>query len=353
MSNKDLGKVIGIQIAPWKSVHDGSPEGSIEIQMDGADADTEGYALYLRHENGMAIHNRDYVTEAGAVMHARATAKELGVKVEPYGWQVGLVHMGPAVVIDDTKAFESFALKQDFIKDVQRYDRFHPYFANQYGHYDTKNARVMWDGAVAWTAALFELQGKPLDYLNGNEIRVTVEGRTGVGKSAVCGLIEQFLSTIDVPVQWKNGDHAKGTATKPWQQELKEFGSTVKIVERNLVPRIIYEEAQQEHVNAAGVLTETQVKRIDGWAAQADVPAAGLTFGNLDEDSEVVRTYIQAAVDHYVNPNMLGLEKDDPDRDTKLSAFKASLVDHLLEHRASVERFEVRVKHFIADHNAT
>lgn len=91
MSEKDLGKVIAIQIAPFKVLENGS----IVAQFDGADSDTDGYGVYLRHENGMAIHSKDRATEADAIKRARELCKEYGVKVEPYQWQNGLVHMGP------------------------------------------------------------------------------------------------------------------------------------------------------------------------------------------------------------------------------------------------------------------
>ena len=95
MSEKDLGIVIAIQIAPFEELENGS----IEVQFDGADADTDGYGVYLRHENGMAIHSKDCKTEADAIKRARELCKEYGVKVEPYQWQNGLVHMGPPAVI--------------------------------------------------------------------------------------------------------------------------------------------------------------------------------------------------------------------------------------------------------------
>jgi hypothetical protein len=240
MSNKDLGKVIAIQVAPWKYVADGSPEGSIEIQMEGADQETKGYGIYTRHENGMAVHNRDYETEAAAVREAKIISKELGVKVEPYGWQVCLVHMGPDIVVDDSQAFEAFALRQNFIKDVQRYDFKHPdkHKAGKYGHYDTANARVIWDGAVAWTVAVMGHLGMSRDYLNGGDVRVVVEGRTGVGKSALCGIIAEKMKALGIHVTWNEQEYESNRQDRPWEVELQELlvGGTVRIVERNLVP---------------------------------------------------------------------------------------------------------------------
>lgn len=339
MSNKDLGKVIGVQLAPWKKVEDGSPEGSIEIQVDGADADTEGYGVYLRHENGMAMHKVDRVVEADAVKTARHLAKEYGVKVEPYGWQVGLVHMGPDIIVDDTKAFESFALKQNFIKDVQRYDQYHPYYANQYGHYDTKNARVMWDGAVAWTLAVLGYAGIPRDYLNGGDIRVVVQGRTGVGKSALCGIICDKLRVLGIPVTWNDEEYETAVKAEPWEALFQQqcVGATVRVVEKNLVPRIVYESMQTERIRPAGVIQEVQNKGV--------VDEVSISMEGSEEE---VRTFIRAAVDHYLNPNMLNIASDDPHRDTKLNAIKAALVDHLYETRQNCDvSFEKRVKAFI------
>lgn len=92
MSEKDLGKVIAIQIAPFEELENGS----IEVQFDGANADTDGYGVYLRHENGMAIHSKDCKTEADAIKLARELCKDRRVFVEPYQWQIGIVHMAVA-----------------------------------------------------------------------------------------------------------------------------------------------------------------------------------------------------------------------------------------------------------------
>uniref|UniRef100_A0AAU7PH80 Uncharacterized protein n=1 Tax=Burkholderia phage vB_BgluM-SURPRISE13 TaxID=3159457 RepID=A0AAU7PH80_9VIRU len=330
MSNKDLGKVIAIQVAPFKELE----QGSVEVQFDGADADTDGYGIYLRHENGMAMHSRDCTTEAEAVRQARELCKEFRVKVEPYGWQVGLVQMGPDVIVDDTKAFESFALKQNFIKDVQRYDQYHPYYANQYGHYDTKNAKVMWDGAVAWVLAVLGHAGFPRDYLNGGDIRVVVQGRTGVGKSALCGIICDKLRVLGIPVTWNDEEYETAVKAEPWEALFQQqcVGATVRVVEKNLVPRIAYEDMQAERGSVMGVLQEIQHKGVE------------------DES----HYFIRAAVQHYINPNMLNIPADDPDRDAKMSAIVSALVDYLYEtHQENAGlKFEQRVKNFIRQRNA-
>lgn len=247
MSNKDLGNVIAIQVAPWKHIEDGSPEGSIEIQVEGADQETKGYGVYSRHENGMAMHRIDFDFEAAAVKYATALCNDFGVKIEPYGWQVGTVHFGPDLVVDDSRAFEAFALRQNFIKDVQRYDFDHPdkAKAGQYGHYDTATARVMWDGAVAWTVAMMGHLGMSRDYLNGGDIRVVVEARTGVGKSAICGILADKLKSLGIDYDWKDEESEKNLQERPWEVVLLDLLPTkVKIVERNLVPTQVYKQME-------------------------------------------------------------------------------------------------------------
>ncbi|BAQ02655.1 hypothetical protein AVU38_gp127 [Ralstonia phage RSL2] len=329
MSNKDLGKVIAIQIAPWKPVADGSPEGSIEIQPDGADQDTEGYGVYARHENGMAIHRRDFVTEAAAVVVARELCKEFGVKVEPYGWQVGLVHMGPTVIVDDTKAFESFARKQDFIKDTQRYDLDHPdkNYAGKYGHYDTRNAKVMWDGAVAWTLAVLGYSGMSTDYLNGGDIRVTIEGRTGRGKSALAGILCEKLKSLGIPVTWNEQAYEEWRQDRTWETELQELciGGTIKIVEKNLVPSQVaerfveFKDGEIVHVGDKHFLKIDDVSQTSGHKGVKLQP----------EPDHKQLLLVRQAVESFLSMNMFHLEGSEEQRAAQFESIKRVLISRL------------------------
>lgn len=234
------GKIIGLQLAPFKELE----QGSIEIQMDGANDETKGYGVYSRYENGMVKHSVDFWHESDAVAYARQLARYHEVKIEPYGWQTDLLEYRPDVVVDDSKAFEAFALQQNFIKDVQRYDPKHPDYPNQYGHYDTKNARVMWDGAVAWVLAVLGRNGLPRDYLNGGDIRVVVEGRVGVGKSALCGILADKLRVLGIPVTWNDEAYETAVKPEPWEVLFQQqcVGATVRIVEKTLVPNVVYKD---------------------------------------------------------------------------------------------------------------
>ncbi|BAS04931.1 hypothetical protein [Ralstonia phage RSF1] len=312
MSEKDLGVVIAIQIAPFEELENGS----IEVQFDGADADTDGYGVYLRHENGMAIHSKDCKTEADAIKRARELCKEYGVKVEPYQWQNGLVHMGPDVVVDDNKAFEAFARKQPFIKDVQRYEADHPNYPNEYGHYDTKNARIVWDGAAAWVLAVLGRTDIPRDYLNGGDIRVVVEGRTGVGKSALCGIICEKLKTLGIPVTWNQEEYESGRQDRPWEVEFQELciGATVRVCERNLVPDLIYKDKVSGNYRFR---TEQPMERVD--ALHSEI-----------QGHDRVRM-VKQAIDTYVRDEMFNISATDPDRQKKITGLKVELCSYLLE----------------------
>ncbi|BCM95174.1 hypothetical protein [Burkholderia phage FLC6] len=418
--DKKAGKIIGLQLAPFKELE----QGSIEIQMDGANDETKGYGVYSRYENGMVKHSVDFWHESDAVAYVRQLARYHEVKIEPYGWQTGLIEQRPDVIVDDTKAFESFARQQNFIKDVQRYDPDHPHYPNQYGHYDTKNARVMWDGAVAWTLAVLGRQGLPLDYLNGGDIRVVVMGRTGVGKSALCGIIADKLRVLSIPVTWNDEQYETAVKPEPWESLFQQqcVGATVRIVEKNLVPNVVYKDqmvaydtkfktvydtmvasrssakklALSEMRQTAGhegvklqqypdykqlllvrqavenylspslfYLEGTEEERMSQFETIKRTLIAhvwgtfpGVEPGPLLEETdqkfsrfanpEDPKYFIRAAVEHYINPNMLKIDPIDPDRETKLNAFIAALVDHLYEtYDGRVMPFEVRVKNFI------
>lgn len=66
----DLGKVVSIQILPFKLDFDRFGEPHVECQPKGANDDTRGWAVYLRHENGMAFWNDDFDHPMDAVEHA-------------------------------------------------------------------------------------------------------------------------------------------------------------------------------------------------------------------------------------------------------------------------------------------
>ena len=87
MSNTEQ-KVVAIQVAPFKVVTNSRDKQDIEIQTTGADANTTGYGVYLRLENGEAKHVFDRQYEAAAVSIAKMLCEEHQVSIELFGWQI-------------------------------------------------------------------------------------------------------------------------------------------------------------------------------------------------------------------------------------------------------------------------
>lgn len=185
------------------------------------------------------------------------------------------------------KAFEAIALKQPFIKDVQRYDDDDRRYKGAYGHCDTKNAKVIWDEAVKWVLETLNdrgtdlsIKGAPaLSFLaNGSRspvsvqndladrgisssqlraygikpdegdgipqsnakektIHVVIAGRTATGKSSLAFLIEQLLDQHEIPNVWTDGATEKNMNQMSFRNSLellRSMGTNVVIEERHL-----------------------------------------------------------------------------------------------------------------------
>lgn len=304
MSKENPGKVISIQLLPNKSLE----ENLVDTQSEGADKYTVGYSIYLRHENGETKWVEDFETEARAIPLIKELCKEYKVPLEPFPWQIGLVNINrPDMYVDDQAAFESFASKQPFIKDLQKYDGTHPHWPHQYGHSDTQHARVMWDGGVAWTLAAMGYLGQPRIYLNRGDIRVVIEGRPGVGKSALAGLIHETMQYLGLTSTWSDEQHEKELQDQPWRDTLKEFAPVVRIEERVITPGKAYD-----------MLT----------AAKAAVEDAFASKTPMELPSR--RDYIAAAVDLWISEDIFLISKDDPAREQKIAELKEKLIIHLL-----------------------
>ena len=143
-------KIISIQVCPGFFNNDGQFVG----QGDGADERTLTYMVYEREENDSLGKFDEYPNERDAINCAQVLAKKLGVPVEPYLW---MKLTGPKLN-DQDNAFIQHAQDWNFIKDTQRYpgtDRVRP---NQFGHYDTQNAYVVWNEACAWMRKVFQAE---------------------------------------------------------------------------------------------------------------------------------------------------------------------------------------------------
>ena len=84
-----------------------------------------------------------------------------------------------------------------------------------------------------------------------NNVKITVAGPVGSGKSAICSLIEKMLKEHGVPVEWTQADEERGLRGGNWweAEDLKLYQPTVQIAEVNPhinvdpalnVPRLMY-----------------------------------------------------------------------------------------------------------------
>jgi hypothetical protein len=76
-----------------------------------------------------------------------------------------------------------------------------------------------------------------VDYQNGsglgmNEVTITVSGRVGSGKSAVCGEIEILCRALGLQVEWIGGRDEKNLTGADWIHEIEMYKPVVKIVEQ-------------------------------------------------------------------------------------------------------------------------
>jgi hypothetical protein len=65
-----------------------------------------------------------------------------------------------------------------------------------------------------------------------NEVTITVSGRVGSGKSAVCGEIEILCRALGLQVKWIGGRDEKNLTGADWIHEIEMYKPVVKIVEQ-------------------------------------------------------------------------------------------------------------------------
>jgi hypothetical protein len=65
-----------------------------------------------------------------------------------------------------------------------------------------------------------------------NEVTITVSGRVGSGKSAVCGEIEILCRALGLQVEWIGGRDEKNLTGADWIHEIEMYKPVVKIVEQ-------------------------------------------------------------------------------------------------------------------------
>jgi hypothetical protein len=65
-----------------------------------------------------------------------------------------------------------------------------------------------------------------------SEVTVTVSGRVGSGKSAICGEIEILCKALGLQVEWCGGQQEKNLTHADWTEALEMYKPAVKIVEQ-------------------------------------------------------------------------------------------------------------------------
>lgn len=85
--SQEQKKVVSIQIVPFKVVRKMLARQEVQIQPEGADRDTCGYAVYQCFEDGTTAHVCDRKYEVESIEIVKTLCKELQVPIEPYPWQ--------------------------------------------------------------------------------------------------------------------------------------------------------------------------------------------------------------------------------------------------------------------------
>lgn len=65
-----------------------------------------------------------------------------------------------------------------------------------------------------------------------SEVTITVSGRIGSGKSAICGEIEILCKALGLSVEWVDGQHEKNLTHADWTEALEMYKPKVVIVEQ-------------------------------------------------------------------------------------------------------------------------
>ena len=64
-----------------------------------------------------------------------------------------------------------------------------------------------------------------------SEVTITVSGRVGSGKSALCGEIEILCKALGIQVEWIDGQQEKNLTHADWTEALEMYKPRVKIIE--------------------------------------------------------------------------------------------------------------------------
>lgn len=65
-----------------------------------------------------------------------------------------------------------------------------------------------------------------------NGVTITVSGRVGSGKSALCGEIEILCKALGLQVEWIGGQQEKNLTGADWIHEIELYKPSVRIIER-------------------------------------------------------------------------------------------------------------------------
>jgi predicted GTPase len=106
---------------------------------------------------------------------------------------------------------------------------------------NTKNVLILKDriGDAPRLASLKELEDaikKLTDFYNPPEIKVTITGPTGSGKSSVAAALMEALTRYDLPVTWESMDENQVDVTAIYRVKLnkmRERGTKIRILDSN------------------------------------------------------------------------------------------------------------------------
>ncbi|BDD90909.1 hypothetical protein PanNE5_03490 [Pandoraea sp. NE5] len=65
-----------------------------------------------------------------------------------------------------------------------------------------------------------------------SKVTITVSGRIGSGKSALCGEIEIMCKALGLEVEWQDGQAEKNLTHADWTESLEMYKPSVEIVEK-------------------------------------------------------------------------------------------------------------------------
>lgn len=84
-----------------------------------------------------------------------------------------------------------------------------------------------------------------------SKITITVSGRVGSGKSAICGEIEILCKALGLPVEWVSGQQEKNLVHADWTEALEMYKPEIIIVEQIERSAVVLDDAMFLHDVAA------------------------------------------------------------------------------------------------------